>query len=73
MPRDTSDRDPRYDILFEPMQIGPVTISVSYMIEGSSKTIAAHRLRRGQPFFWPAFSACPARPCSWREFFRCGL
>ncbi|QGX97016.1 FAD-binding protein [Roseovarius faecimaris] len=25
MPRDTHDRDPRYDILFEPMQIGPVT------------------------------------------------
>ncbi len=25
MPRDTSDRDPRYDILFEPMKIGPVT------------------------------------------------
>ncbi|WP_371223121.1 FAD-dependent oxidoreductase [Roseovarius sp. 2305UL8-3] len=25
MPRDTTDRDPRYDILFEPMQIGPVT------------------------------------------------
>ena len=25
MPRDTSGRDPRYDILFEPMKIGPVT------------------------------------------------
>ncbi|MFK7939265.1 MAG: FAD-dependent oxidoreductase [Roseovarius sp.] len=25
MPRDTSNRDPRYDVLFEPMKIGPVT------------------------------------------------
>lgn len=25
MPRDATDRDPRYDILFEPVQIGPVT------------------------------------------------